>query len=561
MLSKDLFEDKKNNTYLHKEVTPMMNKLPNYHQYDEFKNRSKKLQEIRELGIEPYPHKFSPKQEAQTLADKYTGKDIGNSEDALEGRTDFVCLSGRLTLFRAMGKNAFAQIQDHTGKIQIMFNRDVTTISGYEKKSDAPSLSSMKFIEKKMDIGDLIGVEGNVFRTNKGELTILAKKFTLLCKSLLPLPDKHSGLLDKETRYRKRWLDLISSSEAREVLIARSRILQIVRRYFEESSFMEVETPVLQNIYGGAAAKPFTTEFNALDKQKTYLRISLEIALKKLLVGGLNRIYEIGKVFRNESIDKNHNPEFTLLEAYAAYWDYNDLMVFTENLFEKIALELFSTTEIPINSDGPIGSEGTTGYRTINMKAPWKRLTMKESIRKFTGIDVDKMEEEEIRAILKESPKLDMKDLAKASRGKLISMFFEEKVEHLLIEPHHIMDHPIETTPLCKLHRDPSERKHGMVERFESFIMGQEICNAYSELNDPEIQRELLVQQAKKKEAGDEEANPLDEEFIEAICQGMPPSAGIGIGIDRLIMLFTNASTIRDVLYFPFMKHEKNHDD
>ncbi|MFT4552427.1 MAG: lysyl-tRNA synthetase class 2 [Chlamydiales bacterium] len=526
--------------------------VPEYHSHEEFQNRSRKLKEIRELGVEPYPAKFSPQHKASFLKEKHDETEIGHSEDAAAGTTDFVCLAGRLVLFRAMGKNAFGQIQDDTGRIQVMFNRDITKVEGYDQENTPLTQppSHIKFIEKKIDIGDIIGVEGHLFHTNKGELTIFVKKLTILCKTLLPLPDKHAGLADKEVRYRKRWLDLIGNPEVKETFVARSRIMKFVRRYCEDQSFMEVETPVLQNIYGGAAARPFTTEFHALDQQEVFLRISLEIKLKKLLVGGLSRVFEIGKVFRNEGIDRNHNPEFSLLEAYAAYWDYNDMMVFVENLFEKLALELFGTTEVPY------GKEGAEGYRTINMKAPWPRLTMKDSIRKFTGIDVDILSDDEIREKLKETGRIDEKKIASAPRGILMFNLFEERVEHFLQDPHHITDHPIETTPLCKGHRDPIERENGIVERFESFIMGQEICNAYSELNDPEVQRELLVKQSDQKDAGDVEANPLDEEFIEAICQGMPPAGGIGIGMDRLIMLFTNSSSIRDVLYFPFMKNQ-----
>lgn len=528
-----------------------MAKVPDYHKLDEFQNRSRKLKEIRQLGVEPYPHQFSPTHQLGLLSESYRDQIVAHSDDAESGNSDFVCVAGRLILFRAMGKNAFAQIQDSTGRIQVMFNRDATEVQGYDPKAlDIPQAPGpLKFIEKRIDLGDLLGIEGHLFHTNKGELTIYAKKVTLLCKTLLPLPDKHSGLVDKEVRYRKRWLDLIGNSKVMETFFSRSRILKIIRDFFEEASFLEVETPILQNIYGGAAARPFMTNFHALDQQEMYLRISLEIALKKILVGGVPKIYEIGKVFRNEGIDKNHNPEFTLLEAYAAYWDYNDMMVFVENLFEKLAIAMYGSTKVPF------GEEGEDCYHLIEMKAPWPRLTMKESISKFTGVDVDQLSDEEIRLMLRETKRIGEKKLSSLPRGLLISALFEERVEHLLLDPHHITDHPIETTPLCKLHRDPMERKKGIVERFESFIMGQEICNAYSELNDPEEQRELLVKQAEQKEAGDDEANPLDEEFIEAICQGMPPAGGIGIGIDRLVMLFTNMQSIRDVLYFPFMKH------
>jgi lysyl-tRNA synthetase, class II len=524
-----------------------MNAQPEYHSHEEFINRTRKLKEIRDLGIEPYPNEYIKTHEITQVVEAYAEKDVGNSEDAAEGKTDEVSVAGRLVLFRAMGKNAFGHVNDGMGKIQIMVNRDATVLNGYTRGNESDP-KPIKVIEKKFDLGDIIGVKGHLFRTQKGELTIFATEVTLLCKSLLPLPDKHAGLVDKEMRYRKRWTDLITHNDVMQTFLLRSRIVSIIRRSLEEKAFVEVETPVLQNMYGGAAARPFTTTFNALDKQEVFLRISLEIALKKLLVGGLPRVFEIGKVFRNESIDKSHNPEFTLLEAYAAYWDYNDMMELVENLFEKVALELFGTTKITV------GKENEEEGVVIDVKAPWARLSMKDSLRKFAAIDIDAMSDDEMRDILIKIGREEEKKIKGSTRGELCFMLFEEKVEHLLLQPHHITDHPIETTPLCKLHRDPEQRKQGIVERFESFILGQEICNAYSELNDPELQRDLLVKQEEKRGEGDEEASPLDEEFIEAICQGMPPAGGIGIGIDRMVMLFANVPSIRDVLFFPFMK-------
>lgn len=520
---------------------------PEYHQYESFQTRKEKLKEIRALGIDPYPHKFKPTHQSRVLQDKLEGLAVGGSEEAEKGSTDLAKVAGRLILFRAMGKNAFAHLQDEWGTIQVMFNRDMTQVAGLPSQN--LEMTPIKFIEKKLDLGDIIGVEGHLFRTQKGELTLYAKKVTLLCKSLLPLPDKHSGITDKGVLYRKRWLDLITHPEVMERMKTRSHLLSEIRRYFEEYHFLEVETQVLQNIYGGAEARPFITEINALH-QPMYLRIALEISLKKLIVGGMTRIFEIGKVYRNEGLDRTHNPEFTMLESYAAYWDYNDVMLFTENLFAHLAIKLFGTTLIGERED----KEGNV--HKIDLKTPWKRLTMKEAIKTYAQLDVAKMGTEEIREKLHNSP-LDPEVLKKAPRGKLISFLFEEFVEHHLIQPHHITDHPIETTPLCKLHRDPKEREEKFVERFESFILGYEFCNAYSELNDPELQRTLLTQQNEKREEGDLEANPMDEEFIEAICQGMPPTGGLGIGIDRLVMLFTNAFSIRDVIYFPIMRPEE----
>jgi lysyl-tRNA synthetase, class II len=526
-----------------------MTTKPDYHSHEEYQNRLRKLHELKALNVDPYPHKYTPTDNATCLLKEYEYKETGHSEEAAAGTTPTACVAGRLVLFRAMGKNAFGHIQDESGRIQVMFNRDLTQLTGYTPpQSDGnEALSPYKLIEKKIDIGDIIGIKGNIFRTNKGELTIFAKEVTLLCKTLLPLAEKHSGLADKELRYRKRWLDLISNFDVQESFRIRSKILHLIRNYFGTAGFLEVETPILQSIYGGAEARPFITKLNALD-QEMFMRISLEIPLKKLIIGGMHRVFEMSKVFRNEGIDRTHNPEFTMIEAYAAYWDYNDMMHLVETLFEKIALEIHGHTQVPVTS----AKTGETVM--IEMKAPWKRMTMKESIKHYGKMDVDAMSDEQMRTLLKESGHIDLKKLAGLSRGLLIAALFEVLVEPHLIQPHHITDHPIETTPLCKPHRDPAKRAENLVERFESFILCQEMCNAYSELNDPEIQRKLLEDQAQRRESGDEEASPLDEEFIEAICQGMPPTGGVGIGIDRLVMIMTNAQSIRDVLYFPWMK-------
>ena len=525
----------------------MSNQKPEYFSHEEFINRTQKLRDIEALGINPYPPKFDPTAFAADLHKEYDQSElIKDSESAMKGEGPNANLAGRLVLFRAMGKNAFAHIQDGSGRIQIMFNRDLSVIEGLPEGENG-----LKFVEKKIDLGDIIGVEGTLFRTQKGELTLFVKKMVLLTKTLLPLPDKHAGLADKELRYRKRWLDLITNEEVKNRFVERSKILNIIRDFLHAEKFIEVETPVLQSIYGGAEARPFTTVLNALD-QDMFLRISLEIPLKKLIVGGMERVFEMGKVFRNEGIDRNHNPEFTLLEAYASYWDYNDMMRLMETLFEKIALAIYNKTTVPYTNP-------ETGETIeIEMKAPWKRMTMKDAVKIYGKLDPDTLSDEEMRKILLDSGHVDPKKLNVLSRGLLIAALFEVFSEPHLIQPHHIIDHPIETTPLCKPHRDQKSREEGLVERFETFILGQEMANSYTELNHPEIQRMLLEKQADRREAGDEEASPLDEEFLEAICQGMPPTGGIGMGVDRLIMLFTNSHSIRDVLYFPWMKPEKS---
>ena len=524
-------------------------KNPEYHRQDDYLKRKEKLLELKKAGINPYPHKFHLLSSNQELEEQYKSDSVGHSDDAAAGSTPKACAAGRVVLFRSMGKNSFGHIQDSTGRIQLMLNRELTKLSGFDPEKLEEEITDYKFIEKKIDIGDIIGVEGHLFRTQKGELTIFVKQLTFLSKSLLPLADKHGGLADKELRYRKRWLDLISHMEVTNTFKTRSQILETIRDYFRQHHFMEVETPVLQGIYGGAEAKPFITKLNAMD-QEMFLRISLEIPLKKLIVGGLPRIYELGKVFRNEGIDKDHNPEFTLLEAYASYWDYKDMMSFVEKLFEAISLKVYGSTKIPYQTT----IDGEVTY--LDMQAPWKKMTMKESILHYANIKVDDLSDKEMVTLLKESGRIDLKKVSTLSRGLLIAALFEVFVEHHLIQPHHIIDHPIETTPLCKPHRDPLSASEGLVERFESFIACKEICNSYSELNDPILQRELLEAQQLRKDMGDEEASPLDEEFMEAICQGMPPTGGIGIGIDRLVMLFTNSHSIRDVLYFPWMKKE-----
>lgn len=518
-----------------------------YRNQEEFENRLQKLEAIRSDGIDPYPHLFRPSDKAEELNKRYEGQQVADSTAAENGQTPACTIAGRLVLCRPMGKNVFGHIQDETGRIQVMFNRDHTRIMGLQKDENEEALNSTKWIEKRLDLGDILGLHGHLFRTHKGELTLYVKELTLLAKTLLPLADKHGGLQDKELRYRKRWLDLISHPEVRQTFHLRSGVTHAIRSFFHEKGFIEVETPILQRIYGGAEARPFTTELNAL-KQEMFLRISPEISLKKLLIGGMGPVFEIGKCFRNEGMDRNHNPEFTMMEAYAPYWDYKDMMECVDTLFEKLARDFLGTTQIP-------AVHPETGEQVIiDVKAPWIRMTMKEAIKTYVHLDVDSMSDSEILTALTEKYGADPKKVTGLSRGLLIAALFGEAVEGFLIQPHHIIDHPVETTPLCKMHRDPSLSSEGLIERFETFLLGQEMCNAYTELNDPERQRELLSLQALRRQAGDEEIAPFDEEFVEALCQGMPPAGGLGIGIDRLMMLFAKAHSIRDVLYFPWMK-------
>lgn len=527
------------------EKSDIQRKAP-YLEYEEYQNRVASLQELRQLGIDPYPHHYEPTHSLGLVEQTYGGQEVGFSDDAAAGATPFVKVAGRLLLSRPMGKNIFGHLQQGVDRLQLMFNRDLTEIAGYPRSEDQP-LSPHKLLEKKIDLGDILGVEGHLFRTQKGELTLFVKQLHLLSKALLPPADKHAGLTHKETRYRKRWLDLMSHKEVYQLFCRRSQILAATRRYFETHHFLEVETPVIQSLYGGAEARPFTTELHAL-KQQMFLRISLELSLKKLIIGGFDRVFEMGRVFRNEGIDRNHNPEFTMLEAYAAFWDYKDMMRLVEGLFESVTQTLYGTTMVEVpHPDG----KGTV---QLDFKGPWRTMTMKESLRHYAQIDVDGLSDDQMRHKLRDSGHVDGKKLTELSRGLLIAALFEVEVEHQLIQPHHITDHPAETTPLCKPHRSKEGSSQGLVERFESFILGNEICNAYTELNDPLLQRQLLEKQAERREAGDEEASPLDEEFLEAICQGMPPTGGIGIGMDRMVMLLTKAHSIRDVLLFPWMK-------
>ena len=437
-----------------------------------------------------------------------------------------VSIAGRMLFKRVMGKASFCNIQDLEGKIQVYVARDAV---GEEDYADF----------KKSDIGDIYGVKGYIFRTKTGEISIHAEQLTLLSKSLQILPEKYHGLTDTDTRYRQRYVDLIMNEESRDTFVKRSKILAAIRRFLAAQDFMEVETPMLVANPGGAAARPFETHFNALDEDLK-LRISLELYLKRLIVGGLERVYEIGRVFRNEGLDTRHNPEFTLMELYQAYTDYNGMMDLTENMYRYIAQEVLGTTTIVYN-----GIE-------MDLGKPFERITMVDAVKKYSGVDFNEIKTlEEARAVAKEHH-VEFEDWHQ--KGHILNLFFEEFVEEHLIQPTFVMDHPIEISPLTK--KKPENPEY--VERFEMFMNGWEMCNAYSELNDPIDQRERFEAQDANAAAGDEEAEHCDEDFLNALEIGMPPTGGIGYGIDRLCMLMTDSPAIRDVLLFPTMKSLPN---
>ena len=449
--------------------------------------------------------------------------DVTANFETLENQT--VRIAGRMMVKRVMGKASFFKIQDREGLLQCYTARD--------------SLGEENYAEfKKMDIGDILGIEGFVFKTKTGEVTVHAKRVTLLSKSLKPLPEKFHGLTDVDARYRRRYLDLIVNPEVRSTFIKRSQIISEIRRFLDAKGFMEVETPMLVTNAGGAAARPFETHYNALDED-VRLRISLELYLKRLIVGGLEKVYEIGRVFRNEGLDTRHNPEFTLMELYQAYTDYNGMMDLTEEMFRHLALVVCGSTTIRY--------QGTE----IDLGKPFERLTMNDAIKRYAGVDFDQIKTEEEAKALARQHEIAYEDRHK--RGDIINLFFETYCEEKLIQPVFIMDHPIEISPLTK--KKPSDPSK--VERFELFIYGREMCNAYSELNDPIDQRERFAAQDALAAAGDAEANHTDEDFLNALEIGMPPTGGIGYGIDRLVMLLTDSASIRDVLLFPTMKPEK----
>lgn len=476
------------------------------------KVRREKLVELQEAGKNPF-------EITRYDVDTHTA-DIKDDFDAYEGRE--VSVAGRLMSKRVMGKASFGNIQDKSGNIQIYVARD-----------DLGEESYKEF--KRMDIGDIVGLKGKAFLTKTGEKSIHVTEITLLTKSLQILPEKYHGLTNTDLRYRQRYTDLIMNPEVKDTFIKRSRIISTIRRYLDEQGFMEVETPMLVSNAGGAAARPFETHFNALGEDLK-LRISLELYLKRLIVGGLERVYEIGRVFRNEGLDTRHNPEFTLMELYQAYTDYNGMMDLTENLYRYVAQEVLGTTKITYN-----GIE-------MDLGKPFERITMVDAVKKYANVDFNEIHSlEEARAVAKEHH-IEFED--RHLRGDILNLFFEEYVEEHLVQPTFVMDHPVEISPLTKKKPDNPD----YVERFEFFMNGWEMANAYSELNDPIDQRERFAAQDALADAGDEEANHTDEDFLNALEIGMPPTGGIGFGIDRMCMLLTDSPAIRDVLLFPTMK-------
>jgi lysyl-tRNA synthetase class 2 len=477
--------------------------------------KRRKLTELRQAGINPYPHNYNKTHNCADLQKDHAGINAGDKLEHLK-----VSIAGRLMTMRDMGKAAFFTMQDQSGKMQV-----------YLRTQELNEAAQKAF--KLIDIGDIVGVKGFVFKTQKGELSVHAQEFEILCKTLEPLPEKYHGLTDVEVKYRLRHLDLVMNSDARKVFETRSKIIREFRNFLDARGFLEVETPILQPIYGGAAAHPFSTHHRALD-MKLYLKISPEIYLKRLVVGGFEKVYEITKNFRNEGIDRSHNPEFTMLEYYEAYSDYNDQMKHFENIIAHVAKTVTGSTKVMYQG------------KELDFTPPWRRLTVHEGVKEYANVDVDKLTDQELFKKCKEFGS----DMEKpTSRGEMLMEIFDLKVEGELWQPTFVMDHPVEISPLTKSHRT----KKGLVERFEPVAACMEIGNSYTELNDPEEQLARLKDQEKKRVI-DEEAHPLDDDFIHAIDVGMPPTGGVGIGIERIVMLLTDQHSIKDILLFPTMK-------
>ncbi len=477
--------------------------------------RLNKMNQLSELGLEPFGRKFDWTHHAQDIAD--------NFEELTEKET-VVRLAGRVMAIRGHGKTAFLDLLDKTGRIQLYVRKDALGEENYG-------------IIKLMDIGDIIGVSGTVFRTHMGELSIKAVSLEILSKALRPLPEKWHGLKDIETRYRQRYVDLIVNPDVRKTFLQRSKIIKSIREILDNKDFLEVETPIMHAIAGGATARPFITYHNALDME-LYMRVAPELYLKRLIVGGFERVYELGRVFRNEGIDIKHNPEFTMVEVYQAYADYNDLMDLTETIISETAEKVLGTKQITYND------------QEIDLASPWIRMTMIEAVAKYTGVDFTGVTDvEEAR---KMAAGINVPIEKSFGVGKIINACFDEHVEDKLIQPTFITGHPKEISPLAKSSAADPE----ITDRFEAYIYGREMCNGFSELNDPIDQRERFLKQVEERNNGDEEANMMDEDFLNALEYGLPPTGGLGIGIDRLVMLLTDSSSIRDVLLFPHMRHK-----
>ncbi|WP_342496709.1 lysine--tRNA ligase [Bacillus sp. FSL K6-3149] len=486
---------------------------------DQFQVRRDKMNKMREEGIDPFGERYDRSHQSAQIIAEY---DEFSKED-LEEKSAPVTIAGRMMTKRGKGKAGFAHIQDLEGQIQIYVRKDSVGEEAYE-------------LFKSSDLGDIIGVTGVVFKTNVGELSIKATSFEVLTKALRPLPDKYHGLKDVEQRYRQRYLDLIVNPESKQTFIMRSKIIQSMRRYLDSKGYLEVETPTMHSIPGGASARPFITHHNALD-MPLYMRIAIELHLKRLIVGGLEKVYEIGRVFRNEGVSTRHNPEFTMIELYEAYADYKDIMNLTENLIAHIAEEVLGTTTIQYGED------------EIDLKPEWKRLHMVEAVKEATGVDF--WQEMSIEEAKQHAADHGIEITKNMTVGHIINEFFEQKVEETLVQPTFIYGHPVEISPLAK--KNPEDPR--FTDRFELFIVRREHANAFTELNDPIDQRERFEAQLKEREEGNDEAHLMDDDFVEALEYGMPPTGGLGIGIDRLIMLLTNSPSIRDVLLFPQMRN------
>lgn len=476
------------------------------------KIRLKKLEDLKNMGVAPFGNKFSCSHNLRQIKDSF---------DELENQ--MVKIAGRIMAIRGHGKAAFFDIQDQSGKVQMYLKKDNVSDETFK-------LYSL------LDIGDIVGIEGTVFKSKRGEISVSVSNLTLLSKSLRPLPEKWHGLKDPDIRYRQRYLDLITNPEVKQTFLTRSKIITAMRRYLDDKGFVEVETPVLSPIAGGAAARPFITHHNALDID-LYLRIATELYLKRLIVGGFEKVYELGKDFRNEGISIKHNPEFTMMELYQAYADYKDMMALMEDMVAYIANEVLGTTIVNYQGE------------EIDLTPPWNRMTMIEAVKHFTEVDFNLIKsDEEARNIAR---KLHIEEVGEQdTKGKILNLIFEEKVEANLVQPTFIYDYPIEISPLAKKIADNPNFTY----RFEAFITGREMANAFSELNDPIDQKERFLQQLKEREAGDEEAHAFDEDYIIALEHGMPPTGGLGVGIDRLVMLLTDSYSIRDVILFPTMR-------